>query len=258
MPFYKQYYKPLLGAASYGGRLFYAQSRTQRYNKNKGASSLIITKRKRTGVRSDSFQQKALKIAQAKHRPNETIVNTGGMTHNSIYTMNVTARVGQSVTEDGRIGDQIYLEALKLRGSYHCPTINNGYTLRVIVCYSGEEYDPTSGLVLFGSGLGTSELFLPSTSGIFGTNAMINPKTVSVIFDQTIDVNSLTSDTKELQSFAWTVPLKQKFSYQRAADKYGKFKNLYVVVVSTAIDGVTGTTNTGQLYMSTDLIYKNA
>lgn len=258
MPYYKQYVRPIVAAGTYGAKLFYAQPRTSRWAGGKGPSNNIVTKRKKTGVKADSFQQKALKIAQAKHRPNETIVNTGGMTHNSIYTMNVTARVGQSVTEDGRIGDQIYLEALKLRGSYHCPTINNGYTLRVIVCYSGEEYDPTSGLVLFGSGLGTNELFLPSTSGIFGTNAMINPKTVSVIFDQTLDVNSLTSDTKELASFAWTIPLKQKFSYQRAADKYGKFKNLYVVVVSTAIDGTTGTTNTGQVYMSTDLIYKNA
>lgn len=218
---------------------------------------MIVSSRRRNPVMSNSFRQKALAIAQAKHRPNETFVATGGTTHNTIYTMNKTARIGQSITDDGRIGDEVYLEALKIRGSYQCPTTNNGFSCRVMVLFSGEETDPTAGSVLFGSGLGSNEIFLPNTSGIFGTNALVNPKAVTVLFDQTLDLNSLTPDSKELRSFAWTIPIKQKFQYQAGGSKYGKFKNLYIVVVTTAIDGTTGTSITGQVYMATDLIYKN-
>lgn len=181
------------------------------------------------------------------------------MTMNNIYSTNITAKVTQGTLDSQRQGDEIYLTGLKVKGNFVSPTASNSYQYRVIVGWSGEEYNPTN----FGSsgaatGLIAAEVFLPTTGGNYGTSAVINPKAFTVLYDQTIDLNSVLTGVSDIAGFDFYVPLSKKFPYQAGGSVYAKFKNLYLVIVSTV--GTLGTpltTASGNVNVNTVLMYKN-
>lgn len=215
----------------------------------RGAGSQTITKTKRKRkMSSHSFKGQMLKYSAAKHYPAPQNIT---MAHNTLYSGNVTAGVVQGTADNQRVGDQIHLAAIKIRGSMQTPTVTGGYSFRIIVGYSGEEY-PTAA---FGTQLTTAEVFLPGTTNNWITNGIVNPKAFTALYDQTLDLNSLTSDTVEVQTFAFTVDLSKDFPYQAAASQYGKDKNLYVVVMACK-GAETMPLPATELALSWDLIFK--
>lgn len=222
-------------------------TRYSRPYKGVGTQTLTTQKRKRT-KNSHSFKGQMLKYSAAKHYP---AFQLQALPHNAIYSGNVTAGIVQGTADNQRIGDQIHLAALKIKGSMQTPTTTGGYTFRIMVGYSGEEY-PSAGFTVQ---LTPAELFLPTTTTNWVTNGIVNPKAFTCLFDQTLDLNSLTSDTIEVQSFAFTVQLDKDFPYQAAASPYGKDKNLYVVVMADK-GGGAGVDIATSLTMSWDLIFK--
>lgn len=212
-----------------------------------------IKKAKRRRAGYNTLKRQILNIESAKHMTDQpTAVPGGNMTMNTLYTYNVTSKVAQGTGVNQRIGDSIYLEALKIRGNYIVPQDAGGYVARILVGYSGEEYSATG----FASGLGTGEVFHAPTANAWSPNGLINSKAFTVLYDQTIDINTLTTTNEELSSFVATVPLKKDHDYQAAASIYGKKTNLYIVVVGAAVGGSSGTTNVGNIIMSLDLIFK--
>lgn len=240
-------YANQLGTMVYSGikapqRQRYATSNTR---------TLTTTKRKRKQLTS-SIKRVISSEKPAKHRSFYTAV---AMTHNQIYSMSPTEVVTQGDTNEDRDGDQIELCALKLKGSFFAPTTANGYSYRIIVGYSGEEYPVNGSLTV--SGLVDAEIFLPNTGSGHRTNGLINPKAFTCLHDETIDVNSLLDTVSDVYSYYVEVPLNNhKFYYQATQSIYGKTRNLYVVVISTATGGTLGITNSGAVQMSTDLIFK--
>lgn len=214
-----------------------------------GSQTSIVEQRKRKRVRRHSFKSKIMAAQPAKHH---TYTADQAMTHNTIYTTSPTQGVVQGTTNSTRDGDSIYLAALKGRFHYASATTSNAYVGRIIVGYSGEEYATASD---FTSGLGASELFLPGTFGI-SINGIVNPKTFTVLYDETIDVNSQVSAVRDVASGAFTIQLDTQFPYQASGSTFGKIRNLYVVVMSAVMDGATGTTASGDISCALDLIFK--
>lgn len=226
-----------------------SRSRTAVRSARSQSMTITKTKRRRT-INRKSFKNQLYDNMAAKHTNGEQGL---GMTHNTLYTLVPTAQPAQGDTNASRDGDAIVLCALKLNGFFNTDVAAAGYSFRVIVGFTGEEYTT----VPFGSGLGTSELFLPSTAGL-ATVGIINPKAFTVLYDEKFTVNSEISGTRSKLDYSIYVPLNnQKFYYQSSASQLGKTKNLVVVIVSDVIGGVSGVTSTGGTTLSWDFIFKN-
>jgi len=218
-----------------------------------GAGGLTVTRRinnkkRKWGIRK-TFKAKVKQLNPAKHLSG----NTGVTINNAvIYTMNLTAQIGQGTGNNNRLGDAVFLEALKFEGFFQSGTAPNAYRFRLIIGWSGEEYGTTT---LASGSLTSSELFLPSTDTTV-TNAIINPKAFTAVYDEVHDLNSQVDGYRTIQSTRFTVPFKQSFPYQAATSVYGKMKNLYAVVVAYAAD-VAANTAIGSAVLSYDLIFKD-
>lgn len=214
--------------------------------------TLTQTKKKRKYGQTTSFKDKLFNAMSARHDTGEQSL---GMTHNTLYTLNLTARITQGDSNSTRDGDAIVLCGLKMKGYYNSHTTANAYGFRIIVGYSGEEHSNTT----FGSGLGSAEIFLPNTATITTTNGQINPKAFTVLYDEKLTANSQIPDVRDRVDFNFHVPLNNKlFQYQTQNPALGKDTNLYVVVVSDVILGTTGTTISGGFNITWDFVYKNA
>lgn len=212
--------------------------------------SITKTRRKKAYGRS-SFKDQLYNNMAAKHVNGEQGVT---MVHNTLYTLVPTAIPTQGDSNSNRDGDAIVLCALKLNGFYNTDVAAGPYCFRVIVGFTGEEYSNTT----FGSGIGTSDLFLPNTGGTVTTNGLINPKAFTCLYDEKYTVNSEIAATRSRVDYNIYVPLNnQKFYYQSAASALGKTKNLIVVIVGDIVGGTTGTTAVGGTSVSWDFIYKN-
>jgi len=213
-----------------------------------GVGTLMKKKRPRRAFRK-SFKRKVLNVFGAKHLSNSSNVTINNAI---IYSMNLTAQVIQGTSGSTREGDSIYLEALKINGLFQSATESNAYKYRLIIGYSGEEYP----VVTYTAGnLTPDELFLPGT-GAAMVNGIINPKAFTVLYDQTIDLNSQIEGDRTIKSFSDTISLKKQFPYQSQASIYGKTQNLYAVVISYVPD-VAVNTPVGSILMAYDLIYKD-
>lgn len=223
---------------------------TMRGSRNRGAYP-AYGRRTRSGRKS--FKSKVMSLHPAKHYTGETVPS---LLHNSVVSMVPTQGITQGDGNSNRDGDAIHLEALKLRGSFVSFATSGAYQYRILVGWSGEEYTTSgiaSGLV---SAIGSTEIFLPSTQ-TWLNSAIVNPKAFTVLYDQTIDVNSQITATQDITNFNVTVPIHQNFNYQSSGSVQGKNRNLYVVVIGSVTGGTNGTTSAGQILLAYDLLFKN-
>lgn len=227
-------------------------SRKQTALRNARSQTMTITQqRKRRRINRVSFKNQLYDNLAAKHING----NQGrSMTHNTLYTLVPTAIPSQGDSNANRDGDAIVLCALKLNGYYVSDPAAGAYAFRIIVGFTGEEYTNTT----FTSGLGASEIFLPTTADVVTSNGIINPKAFTVLHDEKLTLNSEIAATKSRVDYSINVPLNnQKFYYQSAASALGKFKNLVVVICADVDAGSTGTTAVGGTSISWDFIFKN-
>lgn len=194
-----------------------------------------------------------MSLHPAKHYTGET---SPTLVHNTVTSMCPTQGIVQGDGNTQRDGDAIQLEALKMKGTFVTNSTAGAYQYRVLVGWSGEEYTTANIATGLVSALGASEIFLPSTQG-WVNNAIVNPKAFTLLYDQTFDINSQIAATQDSQAFNLTVPIHQSFAYQASGSVQGKTKNLYVVVIGSVAGGTTGSTASGQVLLSYDLIFKN-
>lgn len=222
------------------------QRRSQSYTK-------VMRKKNRNSSKGgNSFGAAVRKLQPAKHL---TAIAGAALLQNQIQGFAPTSKIVQGTDNNDRIGDSVFLEALKINYNVETNTTAGAYVFRVIVGYSGEEY----GAATFSTTTLTSaELFLPTTgTEYWKTNACINPKAFTVLYDQTIDANSQIAATRDVQSMSVTIPLKSRFPYQTDASGYGKFKNLYIIVLGSVSGGTDNTTSVGNMTCTYDLIFKD-
>lgn len=212
-------------------------------------------KKKKTKSTTSSVKQVMLRSIDSHHSTisdSVNIISGAGFTHNTMYTANITAAITQGTTNTNRIGDKIHLEKLVIEGIFAAPTTAGAYNYRIFVCWSGNEYNPTG----LANGIGSSELFLPNTGASFLTNGVTNPKGPTVLWDARYDINSAISTVADIVTFRKTINLNQDFAYESTGAIYGKYKNLYVVVMGCVIGGSSGTTPVGNVAFGSDLVFK--
>lgn len=222
------------------------------YKKNAVAKR---TKKQSKGKDTASVKKTIMSMATSYHdQQNDSLLQVFPMTHNTIYTNNITAQVIAGTTNQDRQGDAIYLVGLTVTGNFISAVTAGAYRYRVMVVTSGEEYDFGTA---FGSGLTNTELFLPNSGAAVRPSAIVNTKAVTVLADKNFDVASQIAATSDIVSTEMYIPLKRKFVYQSQGSVYGKTKNIYLVIIGYVAGGTTGSTSTGGGYFNTDLVFKN-
>lgn len=234
----------------YGGVGF---GRKQTYSTS-GTSTQVMRKRKPGYGRRNSFHQRLLKEIPALHSTVADSTCNQSMTHNTIYEFSPTQQITTGTGNANRAGDEVQLLALKINGIVISPASTSYAQYRIITLWSDQETATGSAFV---SAIGSGSFFLPTTGTSWGPTSIINPKACTVVDDRTVVINSLVAGQSEIQNLNYTVPVNCKFPYRQAGSIYGKSKNLYVVVVSAIQNGVSGTTVTGTILLSSDLIFKN-
>lgn len=217
----------------------------------------LTMKRKTTYKKKVSFPNKVkktiLSMAETYHRGiNDSSLN-GPLLHSNLYTYNLTAQVQQGTSLAQRQGDAIYLMGVNIRGSIFAPTTAGAYQYRIMVVRSGKETNPATLL----AGIGAADVFLPNTYSTFTINGQINSKALTLLYDQTVDVNSQLTATADVAQVNISIPIYKKFEYQSDGAVYGKKDNVYVLVTAIVAGGTAGTTSCGQFLGSADVIFKN-
>lgn len=234
------------------GTMVYAGARSRKGPRFGYSNSRTLTKSKSKKQMKSTIKRILTADKPAKHL---TYYSAANLLHNSIYTICPTQAITQGDTNASRDGDQIQTCALKVKGQFFTDTAAAGYSYRILVGYSGEEY--TTGTTWNISGLGEAEIFLPNTGSGHRVSAIVNPKAFTVLHDQLVDVNSLLDGISDVASFDFTVGLgDQKFYYQSTGSVFGKTRNLYIVVIACKVGGTLGTTDSGDIQMTGDLIFK--
>lgn len=215
----------------------------------------MMTKRKNNKKSQfKTFQQKVKETQQAKHFTGTAIAT---LLHNGLLAQYPTRGIVQGVANNERLGDSVFLEAIKIKGFYNAPTASNAYVCRIMVGYTGEEYTTgTNPSNLVAGDITTQELFLPGTDTIGSVNGLVNSKAIQIMYDTTIDVNSQVDLARTTHSFAFTVQLNKKFPYQRAGSTFGKFKNLVIIATGFA-PGATPLAGIGDISYGFDLIFRD-
>lgn len=215
-----------------------------------GAGARIV-ERKQQRYKKRGFKNKVLATKQAKHFTGASIAT---LTHNTHQTLSLTTQVVQGDTIANRDGDEIFLEAVKINYSYQTPSAGNGYTLKILVGYHEKEINYTSFAT---PGLLPADIYHVGTDANWSPNGIINSKAFQLVHQERVDVNSQIASTSDCVSGSFTCSLNKNFPYKSSGSLYGKFKNLYVIAVASAIGGTAGTTASGAAVVGYDLIFKN-
>lgn len=246
---YNPYMTPNNTPTGYGRRMSISTVSTGRYSGGMSYTS-TVKRRKRKFKQIRSLKSKIVATLPAKHN---TFNAYTGLQANSAYTLQPTRNIGQGTDIQSRIGDEIFLEALKLKGHFETNNESNAFVYRIIVGFTGEE---TNGIASWAAtGLTAAEVYQPGTFTIL-TNGLVNKKSVTVLYDETFDLNSQVEGAPTIHGFDMLVPIKQNFSYQSAGSTYGKTKNLFVWVVGYS-PGISGASFVGNINCSVDLIFKD-
>lgn len=194
-----------------------------------------------------SLQRQLMRIHETKYQLWEDLSEP--LTSGTPIVVSPTQMVAQGNTNTTRVGDSIYLQALRVTGFLTSGTIANAaQKYRILVFWSKVT---TTAVAWASPGFGT-DMFLNGTYGIV-VNGIINPKAVTILADMVVDINCFVSGAAEVKSFAFNVPLNTKFDYQTPGGSLGKTKNLYLAVIPySAVSGAVGAAG----YIATSLALK--
>lgn len=211
------------------------------------------SKRQKTVAKRDSVKAQMLRVIDNHHSTmddNNYLVTSA--TQNTIYTANITSVPVQGTTNKQRIGDKIHIQHLDYSIGIATAPAAGAYTWRVMVLWSGEEYNPAG----TASGLGFTGIFLPNTGTRNTALGIVNPKAVTVLYDETVDINSIVAATPDVATLKGRIPIHQDFLYDKTGAVYGKTKNLYFVCIPYVVGGTTGATSCGDILPNFDMVFK--
>jgi hypothetical protein len=208
-----------------------------------------MKKRKRKGAKK-SIKNQIMRLAEAKHL---TFVAAGTtLVHNKLYGITLTQLIERGTTSQQRIGDQVYLDSLKLKGFFGSNTDAKFYIYRIIVGYTGTEVGNTT----LAADLYDTTVFQTNTGSTYKVNGIMNPKNFTTLLDKTYEVNSQISGSRTVANFIENVSLKRNFPYRLEGAVYGKNTNLVVLVTGTGNDQ-SNNDSAGFISLSCDLIFKD-
>lgn len=251
-PYYNKYATGALGAALLGLQASGPNGgKTGGYNTGMVRSGRARAgKRRRVGSLSSMVKKVVNRMAETKHN---TQSFSTAVTHNNIYSQNINAQIVQGNAEGQREADSVSFLYLKVRMSISTAAASGAFSYRVIVCYNHQETNPPFNT----TGLSFADMFFPCNAGQI-QYAVTNPKACSVLYDAYVDINSLIATTSDVATHCFTVSLNDvKFPYVASASLYGKYKNLYFVVIPYVVGGTNNVTACGTVGVNYDVAFKD-
>jgi len=212
-------------------------------------------KRKAPARKANSMKRQLLAVAPKYHFGCSDSVLGATLLHNNIYTMSPTQLITQGTGNTNRQGDAIYMNALRVNGLFSTPdNASDAFTYRILVVKHGDNLTAPTSLPAL---LSHSDLFLPNTGNIIEANSLSNPKSVTILYDQTVEINSVLATSAEWHRVSFNVPLNTMFQYQGTASTFGKSYNLYICLIGCVFNGASGVSSAGTFTGSADLIFQN-
>lgn len=180
-----------------------------------------------------------------------------GMTHNSIYAINLCGNISKGDDESDRTGESIHLDALKFRCHFvsQSGSVTNGNrpkTYRVMIIKHDNDW--LGGSDSFCSGPGATDLFHGNNNPVWEWTAA---KNVTVLYDKKIKINPQLSTEVYDNALEDIIKFNSTFTY-KPDQNYGKFHNYYLCVMGYEPAGSSGTTAIGTCYFHGDLIFKDS
>ncbi len=182
----------------------------------------------------------------------QSVISGNAFTHNTIYTLNPLGQISQGTANGNRIGDKIRVRYLSISGLFSNQTasnVSNERHMRILLVASTARYNPGAAP---GSGLGASDLYFGTTSGLL--NANVDPRKAHVLCDEVVTVKSRVSGAVASEYFTASCKLDSHFEYATGL-VYGVAANLYWVFIPYEAGGSTGTTQLGQLELENLTIF---
>lgn len=216
-----------------------------------------VRKSKYASKKSKSFATKVRTVisraAQTKHVSAE--VSTSAVVANTIYTISPTQNIAAGTSISGRLGDAVKLHKLRLNGYVFAAALANANAkFRVTVFYSSTAKaasTTTSGA------FAPIDLFLNNTYTLSPITGQIDEKALTLLADQTIDLNSIVASSSDVKSWTMDIYLKDiKMNFIESGSAFGETKNLYICYQAYSIAGANPT-NCGAMFFSYDLQFKD-
>lgn len=244
------YFKGAVAAGTAG----YSRGRSNSVMQSRGGAGTATQsykKRPRVGRRNTIVTQvRDMETAQHLLGVDGTI--SQNMLHNDAYVHCPTSLIALGTSNNGRTGDQVYLNAFKFRINYSDNVANaNGILLRVWIGYANTQTTAAN----FAAYTLTDTMFAVGT--FYSTGSIVDPKRFTCLYDTTSEVNNTVAATNSVVSIADTVQLNKSFPYE-SGTIYGKDRNLLIICTATTIGGASGVTALGTILLSYDLIFKNS
>jgi len=181
---------------------------------------------------------------------------SAGLVANSVYSFNMTAQIAQGTLEGQRIGEEIHLTNVEGTFTMVCPTTAGPYQYRFLIVYSKED---VSGSASNFSTSGLSGLNVFQAGALGFTTAPTNPKACTVLFDRLITINSNITAIDDAEAVRFNIPLKnKKLQFQEGTSAYGKWANLFFVVVGQALTSGTPPGTLGVPYLNASLAFRDS
>lgn len=175
------------------------------------------------------------------------------------YTSSCFTEIAQGTNNYQRLGDEIYVEAIKVRLALDSSATTTPTLFRFMVVKSGIEIGAgTSGAWQSGgTGLAMGQLFV-NTGVVDGANqGIVDPKKLTVLHDITHTITPNVATQVVHDNLQFTVPCKFKHVYNPSNSGYAKMKQIYFVVIAHQFGATSGVTTVGTVTMSCDIIFKN-
>lgn len=192
-----------------------------------------------------------MKIIESQVENKQKIINfnvgsTTGLLHNTVYTFNPFGNIPIGSGANSRIGSSINVRGLRMSISLSNTggaSIDKERYFRVMVVSHEATY--LSGSDVFGSGLGSTELFLQ------GANEMLfgipDTHKVTVLYDQRFKVMNTIAATTSICPLDLEVLKGKKMDYSTPTSSYSNHKNYYVVLIPSLPYGTSGVSVVGRV-----------
>lgn len=181
-----------------------------------------------------------------------------GMVQNNIYTSCLVTEIGQGTSNTTRVGDSIFIRGfnVKLQLQNASTGTNNSTMFRWMAIETGIEVAAGLSGAWTTAGMTALQLFLNGIVTNGTTQGLVNYKDITVLADHCFEVTPKIASQLVVSKHSIYVPYNKKYLYQQQNSGYNKFKQIYFVAM--AINPGSGVVTVGDLYQSTDIVFKNS
>lgn len=248
-------YRKVMAAAAQQAYTFYRQP-SERIGaatyRSTGMSAVNAKKRGRRYGSGRSLKDKIRQLEPAKHFQTTDTTLGQTLTHNVAYVHSPTMNILKGTSDNQRVGDTIYLEAIKFKLlAYDSPSINQPVFYQVVFGYI--DVDTLTNVGWQGA---TTSDFTYSNGLTYGVMDIVDPKKITTIAEYTIKLPHVVEGSSTAELLEDTIQLKTRFVYE-TANQFGKYKNLVCYIKGIMIGG-TPSLLIGDVLLTYDLIYKDS